>query len=94
MQELNAQDNRIQGAGLTDNARAWAFGDRTEVLCTPSEHGFCPEDRAMIVQYENSPVFVVIGSRVTDGQLAKLAERVDTSLFDLIAYRNSRARNE
>lgn len=93
MQEINAQDYRVQDAGLTNTALAWAFSDRAEVLCTPSEHGFCPEDRAMIVQYEHSPIYIVIGSRVTDGQLAKLAERVDTSLLDLISYRDSRARN-
>lgn len=67
-----------------------SFTDRTEVLCSPSEHGFCQEDKAMIVQYGHGPEYVVIGSRVTDEQLAALAKRVKTDLMDLKAFRDAK----
>lgn len=94
---MNAPAYRDQDTGLMKgkqspaNTSSWAFSNSTEVLCSPSEHGFCSEDKAMLVQHADGPRYVVIGSRVADEQLAKLAERVDTSIHDLLAYRNSRA---
>ncbi|MGV0954257.1 MAG: hypothetical protein ACOYBR_08090 [Fluviibacter sp.] len=69
---------------------AGAFTDQSEVLCSPSEYGFCPEDKAMIAQYEQGPSYIVIGSRVTDEQLMKLSQRVNTDLADLMAYRDTK----
>lgn len=68
-----------------------SFADRTEVLCSPSESDvFCPEDSAMIAQDAHSPSYIVIGSRVSDEQLMKLATRVNTGLTALIAFRDTR----
>jgi len=93
---LNSIAFRDQDTGLMKGNQSAAmpltgtFTDRTEMLCSPSEHGFCPVDNAMIVQYEQGPINVVIGSRVTDEQLMKLAKRVNTCLADLKAFRDAK----
>jgi hypothetical protein len=73
---------------------AGSFTDRTEVMCSPSEHGYCPEDKTMIVQYEQGPEYIVIGYRVTDEQLDRLSRRVKTDLADLKSYRDNAAAKE
>lgn len=73
------------------NPLTGSFADRTEVLCLPSESDvFCSEDSALIAQAAHGPSYIVIGSRVTDEQLMKLATRVNTCLTALIAFRDTR----
>lgn len=68
-----------------------SFTDRSEVLCSPSEHHvFCQEDSVMVTQDAHGPMCIVIGSQATDEQMNKLARRVNTGLAALIAFRDTK----